>query len=110
MSKRHSWLALAVALALLVGALAPATALASRGGKPLDGTGDPNDPPPMEYGDPDPDPGGSPMQLGYETLVLLRGIAFDSLRIRFGLPISGALACAGTSKTLAKCSRTRSSR
>lgn len=79
MSTKHRWLALVVALSLLVGALAPATAFAARGGRPIDSPGEPIDPP-LEYGDPDPGSGGSPLLS--PTLSTWREILLASLRLR----------------------------
>lgn len=87
MSKTHRWLALVIAVALLAGALAPATALASRGGNPIDNPGDPSIDPPMEYGDPDPG-GGSPMQWGY--FGAWKQILLASMRIRVAVPVEPA--------------------
>ncbi len=83
MSKTRRWLALALALAIAFGALAPATALATRGGNPLDTMDDPQ--PPMEYGDPEPNGGGSPMQTVYSDVWLQ--ILLASMRMRIALPI-----------------------
>lgn len=79
MSTKHRWLALVVALSLLAGALAPATALAARGGRPIDNPGEPIDPP-LEYGDPDPGSGGSPMLS--PSVSMWREILLASLRLR----------------------------
>lgn len=82
MSTKHRWLALVVALSLVVGALAPATAFATRGGRPIDNPGEPIDPP-LEYGDPDPGSGGSPMLS--PTLSTWREILLASLRLQISL-------------------------
>lgn len=79
MSTKHRWLALVVALSLLVGALAPATAFAARGGRPIDSPGEPIDPP-LEYGDPDPGNGGSPMLA--PSASFWREVLLASMRLR----------------------------
>lgn len=84
MSKTHRWLALVIAVALLAGALAPATAFASRGGNPIDNPGDPSIDPPLEYGDPDPG-SGAPQSLWVDWSAW-KQIFIASLRIRFGVP------------------------
>lgn len=83
MSTKHRWLALVVALSLLVGALAPATAFAARGGRPIDSPGEPIDPP-LEYGDPDPG-GGAPQQV-WTDFTTWKQILLISMQIRFGVP------------------------
>lgn len=90
MSKTHRWLALVLVLSLAVGALAPTAAFAYRGGNSTSPGGEPIEPP-MEYGDPDPTPGGSPVQLAYEQFGQVRRVLFDLFRIRLGMPIAAGL-------------------
>lgn len=85
MSTKHRWLALVVALSLLAGALAPATALAARGGRPIDNPGEPIDPP-LEYGDPDPG-SGAPQQV-WTDFSAWKLILLATMRIKFGVPIA----------------------
>lgn len=98
MSTKYRWLALVVALSLVVGALAPATALAARGGRPIDNPGEPIDPP-LEYGDPDPGGSGSPNYVG-DFYAAMRNLLLDSLRIRFGVSIVGPLTLTPTSEDI----------
>lgn len=83
MTKTHRWLALVLALLLAFGAIAPSSALAYRGGNQVNPDGEPIEPP-MEYGDPDPGSGGSPMQITY--VAAWKQILLASLRIWLGLP------------------------
>lgn len=87
MSTKHRWLALVVALSLLAGALAPATALAARGGRPIDNPGEPIDPP-LEYGDPEPTGGGAPQQ-AWTDFTTWKLILLVSMQIKFGFPVVG---------------------
>lgn len=101
MIKTRRWLALALTAALFLGALAPTAALAYRSDRPTDLPGDPLSDPPLQYGDPEPTGNGSPMQLGYGYLVLLRDVMVDSMRLRLGLPAVGALSACGPTKASA---------
>lgn len=81
MSKTRSWLAFAMAASLFLGTLAPTAALAYRSDRPTDLLDDP----PLQYGDPDPGGGGSPMLWDY--LAFWRQIIVASMRIQFSLPV-----------------------
>lgn len=84
MSKTRSWLALVLMATLVIGVLAPSAAHARRSDRPTDTP----DGPPLQYGDPEPGGGGSPMI--WEYLAYWRQILVASMRIQHAMPIEPA--------------------
>ncbi len=79
MKKSQRWLALAFALALAASTIAPMSAWASRGDRPLDSPEVPPGTEPVLYGDPDGSGSGSPMQ--FDVAFYFRLIFLASARV-----------------------------